>query len=365
MERRESGKAGRKIHRVDFKDFRIMVLAAGKGTRLRPLTYQMPKPMIPIVNRPVLSYVFGNLKKQGFRNFVCNLHTHPEKIKNYFGDGSGFGINIEYSDERVLMGNAGGLKKVEKFFKNGTFAVVSGDGFSEIDLRKVVEFHKAKKSFATMVLKKLDSPIPFGITQIFSSGKIKRFMEKPSITDFVDSTVNTGIYVFEPEVLNLIPEGKFYDFGGDLWPKLLRLRYPIYGFVTKAYWCDVGNLESYKQTQMDILGGRVKIEMPGKMVKNSIWIEKGAKIARGVKIIPPVLIGRKTFIDKKARIGPFVTIGKNCRVGEAVALKNAILWDDAVIDKFAKINNCIIGYGAVIKESISLFEGTVVTKEEL
>ncbi len=349
----------------NFGDFKIMVLAAGKGTRLRPLTYQMPKPMIPIVNRPVLHYAFSNLKKQGFRNFVCNLHTHPEKIRRYFGDGSDFGISIRYSRESVLLGNAGGLKKVEGFFKDGTFGVISGDGFTDIDLRKVIGFHRKKKAVATMVLKKLDSPIPFGITQISQSGKIKKFMEKPSITDFVSSTVNTGIYVFEPEILNLIPKGKFYDFGSDLWPKLLKMGYPIYGFVTDAYWCDVGNLDAYKQTQMDILGGKVKVEMPGKMIKNSIWVEEGARISHGVKIVPPVLIGKKTFIGRNARIGPFVTLGKNCRIGEGVSLKNTILWDEVSIDKFAKINNCIIGYGAEIKESISLFEGTVVTKEEL
>ena len=341
-----------------------MLLAAGRGTRLQPLTYQIPKPMIPILNRPVLEHSILNLKKQGFLQFLCNLHSHAGQIRKYFGDGKKMGVNISYSVERELCGNAGGLKKAEDFFKGNTFAVVSGDGFTNIDLNKVLRFHKKKHSFATMVLKKADSVLPFGITELGKTGRIKKFVEKPSISDFVNSTVNTGIYVFEQEILNLIPRGKFYDFSMDLWPKLLKKNYPIYGFVTDAYWCDVGNLSAYRQTQMDALSGKIKIPIPCKMIKKSIWLDENVKIGRYVKLIPPCLIGKNCFISSRSRIGPFVTIGKNSIVGKNVLVKNSIIWDNAVIDNSVKINNCIIGYKAKVQENISIYEGTIINIKE-
>ncbi|MFH1957280.1 MAG: NDP-sugar synthase [bacterium] len=342
----------------------VMVLAAGRGTRLQPLTYQIPKPMLPIVNRPVLEHSILNLKNQGFSHFLCNLHSHAGQIRRYFGDGKKIGVNISYSVEQELLGNAGGVKKAENFFKGNTFAVISGDGFTNIDLNEVIRFHKKKHSFATMVLKKADIVLPFGITELGKSGRIKKFVEKPSISDFVNSNVNTGIYVFEPGVLNLIPRGQFYDFGTDLWPKLLGKGYPIYGFVTEAYWCDVGNLSAYRQTQMDVLSGKVKISIPGKMVKKSIWLGENVKIGRDVKLNPPCLIGKNCSIAARSRIGPFVTIGKDSIIGRNVSVKNSIIWDNAVIDKSVKINNCIIGYKAKVKENISIYEGTVINIRE-
>jgi len=348
----------------DLPPFKVMILAAGRGTRLRPLTYQIPKPMLPIVNRPVLEHSIANLKKQGFSQFLCNLHTHSGQIKKYFGNGKKLGIDLTYSIEKELLGNAGGLKKVENLFKGNTFAVVSGDGFTDIDLNKVIRFHKKNHSFATMVLKKADIVLPFGITELGKNGRIKKFVEKPNISDFVNSTVNTGIYIFEPEVLNLIPRGKFYDFGTDLWPKLLGKGYPIYGYITTAYWCDVGNLSAYRQTQTDVLSGKIKISIPGKMVKKSVWVGENVKIARGVKLTPPCLIGENCSIAEQSRIGPFATIGKNSIIGKNVSVKNSIIWDNAVIDKSVKINNCIIGYKARVKENISIYEGTVIDIRE-
>jgi len=354
------------MKKTDNKDqeIRVMALAAGRGTRLRPLTYQIPKPLLPIANRPVLEHSILNLKDQGFRKFIFNLHAHAGKIKTHFGTGKRFGVDIKYSIEKTLLGNAGGLKKVENFFRGtGTFVVISGDGFTDIDLRDAVRFHQKKKSVATMVLKNVDSTFPFGITLTAASGKIKNFMEKPSISDFVNAAVNTGIYIFE-EVFKFIPKNRFFDFGRDLWPRLLKEGVPIYGYASDAYWCDVGDLTAYRKTIMDVLDGKVKIKMPGRKLKNSVWVGENVKIGKNVKFTPPCLIGDNSEIGSGAAIGPCVTVGRNSKLGEKVKVKNSVIWDNVLIDSSVKINNCIVGHGAKIRESITLYEGTVINTEE-
>ncbi|PIU18098.1 MAG: hypothetical protein COT16_03325 [Elusimicrobia bacterium CG08_land_8_20_14_0_20_44_26] len=343
---------------------KIMVLAAGRGTRLRPLTYRVPKPMIPIANKPALEHFFLNLKEQGFSDFMCNLYAFPEKIRDYFAEGEKLGINIKYSIERKLLGSAGGLKKVENYFKDSTFAVISGDGFTDMDLREVLKFHRKKKSFATMVLKEVDSALPFGFTRISSSGRIKKFIEKPRISTLTSPAANTGIYVFEPAALKLIPKDRFYDFGHDLWPKLLRLGYPIYGFETKAYWCDVGDLEAYRQTVFDVLDGKVKAHLDVSSKEKGVLLEKNVILGKNVKIIPPCLIGENTRVASGSRVGPYVSIGKNSKIGASVSVKNSIIWDNVLIDKNVRIKNCIIAYNAKIKESITLYGGAVISTEE-
>jgi len=346
-------------------DIRVMVLAAGAGTRLRPLTYRIPKPLIPIVNMPVMEHSINNFHKQGFRKFMCNLHTHAGLIKNYFGSGKKFGVSMEYSFEKNLLGNAGGLKKVENFFKgSGTLLVISGDGFTDIDIRKAIAFHRKKKSVATMVLKKVQSVFPFGITLTSPAGKIKKFMEKPDITDFVDATVNTGIYIFEHDIFKFIPNHNFFDFGKDLWPLLLKKGLPIYGYVTDAYWCDVGNLADYRRTVADVLDGRVNIRIPGEERQGSVWCEKNVRVGKNVKFYRPCLIGADSEIGDGAKIGPFVTIGRGSKIGPAAVVKNSIIWNNARIESGVKIKNCIIDSGAAIKENLTLYEGAVINTED-
>jgi mannose-1-phosphate guanylyltransferase/phosphomannomutase len=350
---------------VRDSDIRVMVLAAGVGTRLRPLTYRIPKPLIPIVNRPVMEHSIINLRGQGFGEFICNLHTHAGKIKKHFGTGKKLGVSLKYSLEKQLLGNAGGFKNVEHFFKgSGTALVISGDGFTDMDVRKAVAFHRRKKSFATMVLKKVESSFPFGITLTDPAGKIKKFMEKPGINDFVDATVNTGIYIFEQDVFKFIPENKFFDFGKDLWPLLLKKGLPIYGYVTDAYWCDVGNLPDYRRTVADVLDGRVNIRMPGKERQKSVWCGDNVRIGKNVKFRRPCLVGDDSEISDGARIGPFVTIGAGSFIGSGAIVKNSIIWNNARIDGGVKIKNCIIDSGASIRENLTLYEGAVINTED-
>jgi mannose-1-phosphate guanylyltransferase / phosphomannomutase len=342
---------------------KAMVMAAGVGTRLRPLTHIIPKPMIPIVNKPVLEHTLDLLRKHNFREVVINLHFYPQMIKDYFGDGSRWGLKIIYSQEKSLLGTAGGVKKVEKHFDD-TFVVMSGDGLTDIDLAKAVEFHKKKKSLATMVLKKVDARFDYGVTLIDQYKRIENFIEKPAWSDVFANTVNTGIYIFEPEIFNFIPENTFYDFGHDVWPSLLKAKKPIYGYEMNSYWCDIGNLQEYKRAERDALEGKVRIKFSGKKFSPGVWVGKNTRIHPQVKIKAPVIIGDDCRIEKGVVIDSFTTIGNSGLIHEGAQLGDCILWSGVRVSKNVRLRNCIIGNDAGINENISVFEGSVINIEE-
>jgi len=341
---------------------KAFVMAAGAGTRLRPLTYAIPKPMVPVVNKPVIYYTLENLMRHGIYNVVLNLHHYPEMIKKYFQDGSDIGLKITYSYEKKLLGTAGGVKKMEDYFDT-TFIVMSGDGLTDIDLTKAIKYHKSKKALATMVLKAVDTKFEYGVTLTDKSGKIQKFIEKPRWSDVFANTVNTGIYIFEPEIFKYIPGNSFYDFGMQLWPELLKKKKRIYGYVMEEYWTDVGNLVEYRQGIRDSLDGKIKICIPGEQVKPGIWVGKGTVIEKGVKLKAPSVIGVNCFIGKNAIIGEYTTIADNSKISSGANIKNSILWEKVQVLKNVNLDNCIIGYGAKVKEDISVYEGTVLNIE--
>ena len=342
---------------------KAMIMAAGIGTRLRPLTYSIPKPMIPIVNKPTLEHTLELLKRHHITEAMINLHTYPKMITNYFKDGSFYNMKINYSEEKELMGTAGGVKKVEDFFGE-TFLVMSGDGLTDIDIGKVIKFHQEKGALATMVLKKIEARFEYGVTIINTEGRIKKFIEKPKWGDVFADTVNTGIYIFQKEVFKFIPANKFYDFGHDLWPLLLEKGERIFGYQMEEYWCDIGNLHEYKKAQKDALEGKVKINIPGKKIKEKIWIGEGTKIGEGVKMTGPCLIGKRCQIESGVHMGAFTAIGNHSVILRNSVLKNCILWNNVYVDKNVELRNCIIGKSAHVSESISVFDGSIINIKE-
>ncbi len=342
---------------------KAMVMAAGVGTRLRPLTHFIPKPMIPIVNKPALEHTLDLLRKHGFDEVVINLHFYPDMIRDHFGDGQRYGLKIHYSLEKTLMGTAGGVKRAEHHF-NDTFVVMSGDGLTDINLSRVIEFHKKKKSLATMVLKKVDARFDYGVTLIDQYSRIEKFIEKPSWSDVFANTVNTGIYVFEPEIFDYIPKNKFYDFGHEVWPLLLTRKKPIFGYEMKSYWCDIGNLQEYKRAEKNALEGAVKVKIPGKLRRKNIWVGSNTYIHPGVKIVGPAVIGSNCQIEKGVTINSFTTIGNNNIIEEGARLSDCILWAGVHVSKGVRLRNCVIGNQAKISENISVFEGSVINIDE-
>lgn len=341
---------------------KAFVMAAGAGTRLRPLTFSIPKPMVPVINKPVLEHTLENLSRHGIRQVVFNLHHHPEMIKNHFTDGSQWNMKISYSYEKELLGTAGGVKKMEQFL-DSTFVVMSGDGLTDIDLTKALKFHQQRKALATMVLKPVDTKFEYGITLTDRLGRIKKFIEKPRWSDVFANTVNTGIYIFEPEIFKYIPANTFYDFGLQLWPYLLKHKKRIFGYLMDEYWTDVGNLTEYRQGVRDALDRKVKLDIQGDQIKPGIWIGEGTRIEKGARLNPPCVIGNNCYIGKKAVIDEYTTIADRSRISQGAYIKNSILWERVEVAKNVRLDNCIIGSGAKVSEDISVFEGTVLNIE--
>lgn len=333
---------------------KAFILAAGAGTRLRPLTFELPKPMIPLVNKPVLEHTIDNLKRHNVSSIMMNLHTMPELITNYFGNGKNFGVEISYSKEETLLGTAGGLKKCKNFF-DSTFAVMSGDGLSDVDITSAVEFHKKKKSLATMVLKKVETKFSYGITLTNRFNKIVDFVEKPSWGDVFSDTVNTGIYIFEPEIFKYIPDG-FYDFGKDLWPKLLKLNKPIYAYIMNGHWTDIGNIDEYKNGTRDILEGKIIVKINGKKIKNNeVIMDTGSEFDKTVKFIGKSVIGKNCKIGKNVVIDNGTVIGDNVKIQNDAIIKDSIIWNNTVIGKKARLCSSIIG--VKVPSNLSVYNG--------
>ncbi|MBI4371806.1 MAG: NDP-sugar synthase [Elusimicrobia bacterium] len=338
---------------------KAMVLAAGAGTRLRPLTYEMPKPMVPVVNRPVIHHVLDNLLKHGVEEVMVNLHAHPEQVRGYCGDGSRWSLGLRYSLEPKLMGTAGAVKRAEKFFRGGPFFVMSGDGLSDIDLTAMHAFHRRRGAVATMAVKRVDARFDYGVTLMDGAQRIKGFLEKPSWGDVFSNKVNTGIYLFEPEVLRLMPSGRPYDFGRELWPKLLKLRKPIYAYETDAYWCDVGNLSEYRRCQIDCLDRKALIHIPGAEVRRGVWIQEGAVIDHEARLSAPVVVGKGVRVAAGAVVGPYSVVGDRAQIGAGARLERCILFENVTVGSGVRLTNCIIGPNGNVKENISVFEAAV------
>ena len=336
---------------------KAMILAAGSGTRLYPLTHTLPKPMVPVLNRPVMEHIIRHLEENGFNEIMVNLHVLPDHIENYFHDGSWLNVKITYSHEMEALGTAGGVKNVEDFFDD-TFMVVGGDDLSDINLKEMYDFHKSKNALVTIGLSYEEDVTQYGVVITDEDGRIVEFQEKPKLGEEKSHWANNGIYIFEPEILNLIPPGEFYDFGSQLFPKLKEDKSPFYGFKAKGYWKDVGNLIEYRKAHFNCLDGKIKMNIPGKQIKPGIWIEEGVVLPDDIKIKPPVLIGKNCKFGKSVTLeGPLV-IGKYNVLGDNVTLGKSVTWGYNYFKNGVKIIDCLVGSGCIVDED-RYFEETV------
>ncbi|MDD3776867.1 MAG: NDP-sugar synthase [Actinomycetota bacterium] len=339
---------------------KAMVLAAGLGTRLRPLTDLISKPMAPIVNKPVMEHIIDLLASHGYKDIVCNLHWYPEAIKDHFGDGSRWGVNLVYSYEEELLGTAGGVKNVEDFFEGQPFLVISGDALTDIDLTSASGFHQKKGGICTMVLTRVEDTSQYGVVLLDDEKRIYGFQEKPLSGEAKSDLANSGIYFFEPHIFEHMPQGKFYDFGKNLFPHLLEQDIPYYGYTHSQYWNDVGSLDEYQQGNFDALEGKVKVKIPGKQIKEGVWIGKHCKIEEDVIIIPPVCIGNNCTIKKEAKLFGPIILGDNTVVDQRAVLYRGIKWGSGYIGKDSSLIGAIIGYDAKIKDKVSVLERAVI-----
>ena len=241
---------------------KAIIMAGGKGTRLRPLTCNKPKPMVPIANRPMMEHILNLLKEHGFNEVLITACFLPEQIENYFGDGSQYGLELKYLTEEVPLGTAGSVRNGAEFLTE-TFLVISGDALTDIDLRAAVESHRQRGATASLILTRVDNPLEYGVVICDQEGRIKRFLEKPGWGEVFSDTVNTGIYILEPKIFEYYQQGQEYDFSKHLFPQLLSAGEPLFGYVADGYWSDIGNLEQYRQAHYDVLSGKVRVSIPG------------------------------------------------------------------------------------------------------
>lgn len=310
---------------------RVMIMAAGKGTRLRPITDLIPKPMAPIVNRPALFHIISLLRRHGITEIIMNLHHLADSITDYFGDGTEMGVAISYSHEPQLLGTAGGVKNNQAFLDGDTFLVMSGDSLTDIDLTGLVAAHKRNGSIATLAVKEVSDPSQYGVVVTNDDGLVVGFQEKPSREEARSRLCNCGIYVFEPEIFDHIPAGEFDDFGTRLLPDLLRQNIPFHAEAIDEYWNDVGNLTEFVKGNGDALAGEVRLEMPGSEVRPGIWMEDGLSPDDSVRIEPPVVVGKGCRIEKGAVIeGPSIigtgsVIEQDCHIVGGIVLPNSLV----------------------------------------
>jgi mannose-1-phosphate guanylyltransferase / phosphomannomutase len=342
---------------------KAVIMAGGFGTRLRPLTMNIPKPMVPIVNIPIMHRIITLLKKNGITDIVALVYYQPDVIMNYFKDGKDFGVNITYVKAEADFGTAGSVKNAENFIGEDEFLVISGDVLTDIDLSKAIEYHHDKKSKATIVITRVKNPLPYGIVIVRDSGEIIRFLEKPSWGEVFSDTINTGIYVLDPSVLEFIPYKQEFDFSKNLFPLLLEKKFPFYGYIAESYWRDIGTLNDYLEAHLDCLAGLVEIEIKGERIetpKGVIYVGENAEVADYERFEGVVVIGNNTRIGKKAKIINSV-IGSFCEIEDECEIIDSVIWDRTRIKRRAKLTLDVIGYDNFIGEGAEINENVFIS----
>jgi mannose-1-phosphate guanylyltransferase / phosphomannomutase len=340
---------------------KAVIMAGGEGTRLRPLTYNQPKPMIPVANRALMEHVVALLKRHGFNDVVVTVGFQANGIQNYFGNGAEFGVRMVYANEEVPLGTAGSVRNAMPQLDE-PFIVVSGDVLTDIDLSAIVNFHYEKKAVATMALRSVPDPLEFGIVIARQDGTVERFLEKPSWGQVFSDTVNAGIYVFEPEIFEFIGQGQV-DFSSDVFPRLAADGNLLYGCVSDGYWEDIGTLEAYARAHQDILDGRVEVELQGFALRKGIWLGEGAEVDPRAEIRGPAIIGDYCSVESGATLGEYTVLGRNVRVGADAYVERAIVHDNAYLGAGVRVRGCTIGRRSDLRRGARVEEGAVVGDE--
>lgn len=341
---------------LNFGNMRSIILAGGKGTRLRPLTVYTPKPIVPFVNRPFLLYQIDILRRAGITEITLSLNYQPDKIKHLLGTGAEYGVSIDYITEPSPMGTGGAYKYASED-RRETTVVFNGDIISDIDIERVIKFHQQNKAQATIVLTPVEDPAAYGLVETGSAGEVLRFLEKPKPEDLVklDRTdINAGIYILEPEVLDLIPKGQNYSFEYDVFPALLEQKRPFFGYVLEnRYWRDIGTTESYLQGHLDFLAGRIRgfeTELAAAAATEGI--------ATSASVDTHSVIGVDCVIKPGAEINNSI-LGDGVHIEEKALIENSVIWPHSRINTFAEIKNAVIGKGCHIGRNVRISPGTV------
>ena len=338
-------------------------MAGGEGTRLRPMTANQPKPLLPVVNRPIMEHVLRLLKRHGFDETVVTVQFLASLVRTYFGDGEELGMHLSYATEEAPLGTAGSVRNAHTALRDDAFLVISGDALTDIDLGALVRAHRDAGALVTACLTRVPDPLEFGIVIQTDDGRIERFLEKPTWGQVFSDTVNTGIYVMEPEVFDHVEPGRPVDWSGDVFPALLARGAPLYGHVAEGYWEDVGSLDSYVRAQGDVLHGRVDVAIDGFEVAPGIWVGEGAEVDPDASLLGPLCIGKYAKVEAGASLRPLTVLGDNVVVKGGAVLERAVVHDNVFVGPQVGLRGCVIGKNTDVMRAARIEEGAVVGDE--
>ena len=339
---------------------KAVLMAGGEGSRLRPLTSRRPKPLAPVAGKPVMEHIVDLLRTHGFGEIVSTLHYLADEIEAWFGDGSAYGVRMHYVVEDTPLGTAGAVKMAHDLLAGETFLIISGDALTDVDLSAVVRHHRERANDVTIVLQRVTNPLEFGVVVTDEDGNIVRFLEKPSWGEVFSDTINTGIYVLEPSILDRMERGKIYDWSRDLFPAMLHEGAKLGGYVIDAYWTDIGNLEQYQQANYDALERKVAIAYPGSEVRPGVWAGEGTRIDPEAQLEPPIVLGRDVRVAAGARIVGPTAIGDRSFVERGATISRSVCWEDVYVGEEATLNDCTIADRNTIERRATVNEASVI-----
>jgi mannose-1-phosphate guanylyltransferase len=341
---------------------KAMVLAAGKGTRLSPLTGEVPKPMAWVADTPLIQHVFHLLASHGIGEVYVNVHYLADVFLEAYGEERCInGTTVRLSREEELRGTAGGVKRLESYFDE-IFVVVSGDALTDVDIKDLVDFHKKKGALATIALKTVANTSEFGVVEVDEEGDILSFQEKPDLQEAISNLANTGVYVLEPRALSYIPENAFFDFAMDVFPRFLEAGERFVGYQGDFYWSDIGSLETYRQAQYDVLSGKVRVTVPGEKRGESLWVGENAQVHPSASLGECVVVGEDAVIGRDVVLSGYVTVGQDCWIRPYVTLRRCILLPGASVGEGAYLEDCIVGHGYDVRPGETISGGAFIRR---
>ncbi|MCD4670815.1 MAG: NDP-sugar synthase [Actinomycetia bacterium] len=333
---------------------KAVILVGGRGTRLRPVTYLNPKPMLPLMNRPFMYSFVSWLKSHGLTDIIFSTCYLPEIFNDYFDDGKNFGLELTYITEESPLGTCGAVKNVEGYLDGEPFMVFNGDILTSLDLAEMKKFHREKGADITISLTPVDDPTAYGLVPIDNEDRVKEFLEKPGTDQVVTNLINAGTYMIEPHMLDLAPKGEKYSFERGRFPQALQKGYKVYGYVSNAYWLDVGTPEKYLAAHHDIALGKIKYRYPYPELRDEIFLGENIKYSDKNFKSGPVVIGDGTVIEPGASILPLTVIGNNCRINTGARISGAVIFDNCTIGRNCHITDSIISHNVRTGENVSI-----------
>lgn len=338
---------------------KAVILVGGLGTRLRPLTCNLPKPMIPVLNQPFIEHMLESLRDQGIDEVILAVQYLADRFRQALGDGSRLGLKVHVVEEPEPRGTAGAVKNVEHMLDGSTF-VFNGDVFTDLDLRAMLAFHRERGSKLTIALTPVEDPTSFGLVETTAEGRVRRFLEKPRIDEVTTNMINAGTYIIEPELFRYVPPAQYYMFERGLFPVVLQTGDPMFGYPSRAYWTDIGKPSTYIEVHHDILVGKVRHHMAGEQIGERVWAQGPVEIHPSALVMGPVVLGPGVSVAAGARvIGP-TSIGAGARIGANALVEGSVLWERAEIGEECVVRSSVVGAGARIGAKAHLSDGAIV-----